>query len=69
MSRHIPSMSKKPRKVEESAAPYTAKKPAGKASAPKITESGAKRVDDAAFKKIADKIFSERKALLHKLAQ
>ena len=48
-------MKKKPAKVEEAAAPYTAKK-SGKA-------------DDAAFQKVADKIFVERKELLRKLAQ
>lgn len=59
-------MSKKPSKVEESQSSYAAKKPAKAAArAPKSTGPA----DDAAFKKVADKIFSERKELLHKLAQ
>ena len=65
----ITRMSKKPRKIEESATPYVAKKSAETAAAKKSTEQGVRDSGDAAFKKIADKIFSERKELLHKLAQ
>ena len=60
-------MSKKPHKVEEAATPYTARKPVKAAPAP--TKSAVRPADDATFKKIADKIFAERKELLHKLAQ
>jgi hypothetical protein len=63
-------VSKKPHKIEETKAPYAAKKPTkGAASSPKSTVQGGQAVDDAAFKKVTDKIFSESKALLHKLAQ
>jgi hypothetical protein len=61
-------VSKKPRKVQEPTAPYTAKKPV-KAAALKSTVPGGQTVNDAEFKKVTDKIFSERKDLLHKLAQ
>jgi hypothetical protein len=67
---HCPGVSKKPRKVDEAATPYAAKKPVKVAAAsPKSTVPGGQTVDAAAFKKVADKIFSERKELLHKLAQ
>jgi hypothetical protein len=57
-------------KVEETAASYAAKPPAKTAAAaPKPAEPGVRTVDDATFKKISDRIFSERKELLHKLAQ
>jgi hypothetical protein len=52
---------KKPTKVEESAAHYSAKKTNPAANTPEAA--------DATFKKVTDKIFSERKELLHKLAQ
>jgi len=56
-------VSKKPSKVNEPRAPYAAKKPApGK-------PSGQSGVEGPEFRRIADKIFSERKELLHKLAQ
>ena len=58
-------VSKKPHKIEEPKAAYPAKKPA-KAAA---TVAGPRQVDDATFKRIADKIFTERKDLLRKLAQ
>jgi hypothetical protein len=56
-------VSKKPSKVNEPQAPYTAKQPA------KATAAGKSLNKDAEFRRIADKIFSERKELLHKLAQ
>lgn len=62
-------MSKKPPKVKEAATPYTAKKPAVKAAATEPATPGGRSADDATFKKVTDKIFSERKELLHKLAQ
>ncbi len=55
-------MRKKPFKVAESQAPYIAKKPAPAAASGKSTTNGAE------FRRITDKIFSERKELLHKLA-
>ena len=58
-------MKKKSAKVGESKAAYGAKKRAAPAAAPVQTES----TDDAVFRRVADKIFSERKELLHKLAQ
>lgn len=62
-------MTKKPRKIEEASTSYTAKKPATKAAAAGPAKPGVRETDDTAFKKAADKIFSERKELLHKLAQ
>lgn len=62
---HCPGVSKKPHKIEEPKAAYPAKKPVKAASAP----AGPRQVDDAAFKRITDKIFTERKDLLRKLAQ
>ena len=59
-------VSKKPHKVQEATAPYTAKKPVKAAVAPKTSAASA---DDAAFKRATDKIFTERKELLRKLAQ
>jgi hypothetical protein len=50
---------KKSAKVQEVAQPYIAK-PA---------DSGMRKKDGAAFQKVADKIFAERKELLRKLAQ
>ncbi len=58
-------MNRKADKVEETAAAYAAKS-AEKASAGSKSAGSA---NDAAFKKAAEKIFSERKELLHKLAQ
>ena len=67
---HSAAVSKKPHKIEEPKAAYAAPKPAKAATAsPKSTVPRGQMVDDAAFKKVADKIFSERKELLHKLAQ
>jgi hypothetical protein len=57
---------KKPVRVEEPAPPYAAKKPAAKAVP---AQPSVRPADDAAFKKVADKIFLERKELLRKLAQ
>ena len=59
---------KKPAKVEEPTTPYAAKKRA-KAATSKSAAPGVRQVEDAAFQKVADKIFSERKELLRKLAQ
>jgi hypothetical protein len=59
---------KKPAKVGESPVPYVAK-PITLRAAVKTAAVGARQVDDAAFQKVADKIFAERKELLHKLAQ
>ncbi|MBI2813240.1 MAG: hypothetical protein HYX71_03020 [Opitutae bacterium] len=58
-------MSKKPHKVEEAATPYTAKKPVQAALAPAQPRPS----DDAAFQRVTEKIFAERKELLRKLAQ
>jgi len=62
---HLFTVSKKPHKVAESASSYAAKKPA-KAAA---LSTRATSADDAAFKRITNKIFTERKELLRKLAQ
>ena len=63
-------MNRRKNKVEETAASYAAKPPAkADASVSKPAEPGGRTLDDATFKKISDKIFSERKELLHKLAQ
>jgi len=59
----IVRVSKKPHKVGEPKATYAAKKPA-KAALPK--KSG---TDNPEFKRIAGKLFTERKKLLHQLAQ
>jgi hypothetical protein len=53
----------KSRKVGESAASYDAK-PAPKTAAPAV-----RVLDEKTAKKLADKIFAERKDLLRKLAQ
>lgn len=58
-------MNRKADKVEETAATYTAKSAEKGSTNSKST--GAK--NDAAFRKATEKIFSERKELLHKLAQ
>ena len=62
-------MSKKPGKVEETATPYVAKTSEKKAAAPKSATDGVKLADDAAFNRVVDKIFTERRELLRKLAQ
>ncbi|MDQ5980788.1 MAG: hypothetical protein QG602_3766 [Verrucomicrobiota bacterium] len=61
-----PSPVSKPRKVEEPQATYAAKKPAKAASS---TKPGPASTSDEAFKRVTDKIFTERKELLRKLAQ
>ena len=58
-------MSKKPHKIEEPKATYPAKKPA-KAVA---VSARSRATDDATFTRITEKIFTERKDLLRKLAQ
>ena len=63
-------MSKKPPKVEESAAPYVAKKPAGPTAAPKTDQAGQIRYIDAeTARKLTAKIFKEHDELFRKLAQ
>ena len=62
---------KKPAKVEETATPYAAKKPAPAAapvSKPGST-SGVRYMDDATFNKAADKVFKTHAELFRKLAQ
>lgn len=61
---HPAPVSKKPRRVDEPKATYPAKKSAKATPAPRKTGAGS-----AEFKRITDKLFSERKELLHKLAQ
>lgn len=61
-------MKKKSAKVGESSVPYIAK-PGMQNAAVKLASSRVPQVDDIAFQKVADKIFAERKELLHKLAQ
>jgi hypothetical protein len=61
---HVSGMKKKkPTKAEEPASAYQPARRAG-AKGPK-----AGRADESAFQKSLDKIFAERKELLHKLAQ
>lgn len=63
-------MSKKPHKVEEPKATYAAKKPVKVAvPAPNVQASGVRYMDDAAFKKAADKVFKVHHELFRKLAQ
>jgi hypothetical protein len=62
-------MSKKPRKIEETPASYVSKKSTPKASAPKLADSGVRRMDKATFQKSADKVFRVHHELLRKLAQ
>ncbi len=62
-------MDRKPDRAEETAAPYGVSQPKAKLPAATKSEKNKRPVDTAAFKKVADKIFSERKELLHKLAQ
>jgi hypothetical protein len=62
----------KPRKVEEPAGTYSvsSKRPAKpSAPAPTAVKSEVRYLDSATAAKLADKIFSERRNLLHKLAQ
>ena len=59
----------KPRKVEEPQAPYAAKKPAKTEPTPKTDTSGVRYMDDATFRKAAEKIFTTRSDLLRRLAQ
>jgi hypothetical protein len=61
---HCAPVKKKPAKIEEPKAAYAAKKPAKAAALPKKTDLG-----EAEFKRITSKLFTERKELLHKLAQ
>jgi hypothetical protein len=61
-------MNPKSRKVEESAAPYVTKRPAKKGIGRKLAKPGVSTAGDAAFERVAGKIFSERKELLRKLA-
>jgi hypothetical protein len=67
---HINTVMAKPRKVGEPAGTYAAKPPAKRAPAAPTTPTHQVRdLDDATAQKLADKIFSERKDLLRKLAQ
>jgi hypothetical protein len=62
----------KPRKVQEPAGTYAAKPPAKQArvaSAQKTAAPQVRDLDDATAQRLADKIFSERKDFLRKLAQ
>lgn len=64
-------MSKKPSKVQETATPYSAKKPvkAGPAVT-KANPTGQTRfMDDATFKKASAKVFKVHHELFRKLAQ
>jgi len=63
------AVKKKPAKIEESATPYAGKKPAKAEPAPEAGNTGVRYMDDATFKKAADKIFKTRHELLRKLAQ
>lgn len=68
---HLPDVSKKPHKVGEAAAPYTAKK-AAKAAVPLTSSgnsSGVRYIDDATFKKASAKVFKVHDELFRKLAQ
>ena len=63
-------MKKKPAKVGESATPYTAKKPAKRAApTAKTGNTGVRYMDDATFRKAADKVFKVHDELFRKLAQ
>lgn len=66
---HITRVNKKPRKVQEAATPYPAKKPVKAAPAPEAGNTGVRYMDDAAFKKAADKVFKTHHELFRKLAQ
>jgi len=60
----------KPRKVQEPTTPYTAKpkEPVEPAQA-KIGGPAIRMLDEAEARKLADKVFTERKDLLRRLAQ
>ncbi len=60
---------KKPTKIEEAKASYPARKRAQAAPASETTTTGARYMDDATFKKAADKVFKVHHELLRKLAQ
>lgn len=67
---HPAPVNKKPSKVEESATPYTAKKPVKvAATAPKTEGAGVRYMDDAAFNRASKKVFKVHKELFRKLAQ
>jgi hypothetical protein len=59
----------KPDKVEEPTAPYAAQKAVAQPAGGNSPAQAVKPADDAAFERVADKIFAERKELLRKLAQ
>ena len=65
-------MKRRPQKVEEPAATYTAKKPAAKvtaAPAPKTATPQIRYAEAAVFRKAMDKVFKEHDELFRKLAQ
>lgn len=66
---HCLGVSKKPHKIEEPKAAYPAKKPAKAAPASKTETTGTRYMDDATFKKAADKVFKTHHELFRKLAQ
>ncbi|HEY4248612.1 MAG TPA: hypothetical protein VGM64_17460 [Lacunisphaera sp.] len=61
-------MSKKPRKIEESAAAYSPKK-TGKAERAPAQTAGTQYLDEATFKKSADHVFKVHEELFRKLAK
>ena len=67
--RQIAGVNRKPTKVEETATSYAAKQPAKPEALAQSPEPCARQTGDEAFKAVSDKIFSERKELLRKLAQ
>jgi hypothetical protein len=67
--RTVKGMNPKSRKVEEPAAPYVTQRSAKKVIGRKLAKPGVSTPGDAAFERVAGKIFSERKELLRKLAQ
>jgi hypothetical protein len=62
-------VSKKPHKIEEPKAAYPAKKPAKGAVPASKETAGTRYMDDATFKKAADKVFKVHHELFRKLAQ
>lgn len=69
-------MNRKPRKVEEPAAPYTAKPLSARPASSQSSQASlnpaspeARTLDNATFRKAMDRVFTERKELLRKLAQ
>ncbi len=63
-------MSKKPQKVTEPSAPYTAKKPVKAAPAPVANKDGQVRyIDPATARKLTKDILDKRHDLFRKLAQ